>query len=341
MPSTYARILDSLAEKPRRWLVTGCAGFVGSHLLAKLLECGQQVTGLDDFSTGRAANLDAVRLQVGEDAWKRFRWFEGDIRDSSICQNACHGAELVLHQAAMISVPLSFREPDRCESINVNGFRTLLAVARDCGAQRVVYASSSAVYGDSREMPLREDSPMVPTSPYGSSKLAGELHAQAFTAETGIPTVGLRYFNIFGERQSPEGGYAAVIPTWIAASLRGQPCQINGDGNHTRDFCHVADVVQANILAAVNPARGSGVFNVGLGACMSLNELSSIIVSQVQALHPHPALPAPIHAPPRPGDIIHSQADISKIRSQLGFKPSVTVREGIERMLRLNEGNTD
>ncbi len=334
MSSNYARILDSLAGKSQHWLITGCAGFIGSHLLAKLIECGQHVTGLDDFSSGKRANLDEVRAHVGEPSWERFRLIEGDIREASACREACRDADVVLHQAAMVSVPLSLQEPERCSSINVDGFLTVLEAARDAGVKRFVYASSSAVYGDSPEMPLREDGVLSPGSPYGASKLEDESLAQAFSKEHGISTVGLRYFNVFGPRQDPEGGYAAVVPRWIATSLRAERCRINGDGNNTRDFCHVANVVQANILAAMTPMHGSDTFNVGLGERTSLNELSFLIASQVARLNPSASPSIPIHDPARAGDIIHSQADISKIRDRLGFEPMVSVRDGIEQMVR-------
>ncbi len=335
MSSNYENILKSIARTPRRWLVTGCAGFIGSHLLATLLRAGQHVTGLDDLSSGKRGNLDEVLAGVGEEGRARFRLIEGDIREASVCREACRDADMVVHLAAMVSVPLSLQEPERCHSINVDGFLSVLAAARASGVQRIVYASSSAVYGDSSEMPLREDGVVQPTSPYGASKLADESHAEAFSRDSGIATVGLRYFNVFGPRQDADGGYAAVIPKWIAASLRGEPCRIHGDGSSTRDFCHVANVIQANILAAIEPLRGSHIFNVGLGSYMSLNELSAIIVSHLHGMRPSDEHPNPIHGSARLGDIVHSQADVSKIRSQLGFEPSVTVSEGIEQLMRI------
>ena len=335
MSSNYEAILESIARTPRRWLITGCTGFIGSHLLAALLEAGQHVTGLDDFSSGKQENLDAVLAQVGEQSWARFRLIKGDIRDASACRDACRDTDIVVHLAAMVSVPLSLQEPDRCQSINVDGFLSVLDAARAAGVQRIVYASSSAVYGDSSEMPLREDGVVQPTSPYGASKLADESHAQAFSRDSGIATVGLRYFNVFGPRQDADGGYAAVIPKWIAASLRREPCKIHGDGSSTRDFCHVANVIQANVLAAMVPMHGSHIFNVGLGSCMSLNELSAIIVSHLHAVSPADEHPNPVHGPTRLGDIVHSQADVSKIRSQLGFEPTVSVSEGIEQLMRM------
>lgn len=334
MSSSYDRTLASLAAGSRRWLITGCAGFIGSHLLAKLLQAGQHVTGLDDLSSGERANLDEVRAQVGAEAWKQFNLINGDIRESSTCREACRGADFVLHHAALVSVPLSIEDPLRCNAINVDGFLNVLDAAREAGVKRFVYASSSAVYGDSPGMPASEDGKADPSSPYGVSKLINELYAAVFSRNYGITTAGLRYFNVFGPRQDPTGGYAAVIPKWIAASLRGEPCGINGDGGNTRDFCHVENVVQANILAAMAPMTGSEVFNVGLGERTTLNELCSLIAAEVRKLNPSSEVPAPIHAPARPGDILHSQADVSKIRHQLGFEPTGSLAEGVCEMLR-------
>ena len=334
MPSPYARTLAMLAAEPRHWLLTGCAGFIGSHLLAKLLETGQHVAGLDDFSTGKRANLEEIRAQVGQDAWNRFRLVEGDIRERAICRDACRGAGFVLHHAALVSVPLSIEDPLRCNGINVDGFLNVLDAARDVGVKRFVYASSSAVYGDSPAMPACESAACLPNSPYGTSKFINELYAAVFSRNYGISTTGLRYFNVFGTRQDPTGGYAAVIPKWIASALRREPCAIHGDGCNTRDFCHVDNVVQANILAAMSPVAGSEVFNVGLGERTSLNELSALIGSQVRKLDPSAEFPGPVHGPARSGDIMHSHADISKIRRQLGFEPLGNLAGGVQEMAR-------
>lgn len=334
MPSPYARTLARLAAEPRRWLVTGCAGFIGSHLFAKLLETGQHVTGLDDCSTGKRANLEEIRAQVGQDAWKRFRLVEGDIRDRSICRDACRDVEFVLHHAALVSVPLSIEDPLRCNSINVDGFLNVLDAAREARVRRFVYASSSAVYGDSPAMPACESAACLPNSPYGTSKFINELYARVFSRNYDISATGLRYFNVFGTRQDPSGGYAAVIPKWIASALRCEPCAIHGDGSNTRDFCHVDNVVQANILAAMSPVAGSEVFNVGLGERTSLNELCALIGAQVRKLDPSLEFPGPVHGPARSGDIVHSQADISKIRRQLGFEPLGNLAGGVQEMAR-------
>ncbi len=328
--STYSRLLESLKAEPRRWLVTGCAGFIGSHLTETLLAHGQTVSGLDDFSTGKRKNLDEIRSLLPADAWKKFRLVEGSICDLPACHEACRDVDFVLHQAALVSVPQSIEDPIRCNNINVAGFLNVLVAARDAKAKHLIYASSSAVYGDAPDLPSREDNPARPISPYGTSKLIDELYADVFTGNFGIPTIGLRYFNVFGPRQDPAGGYAAVIPKWIAALLGGEAGQINGDGSNTRDFCHVANVVQANILAALSPSNTSSVFNVGLGARTSLNELYEMIRAKVAGPNPKAGTLTAVHNPARPGDILHSQAKITKIRSSLGYEPAVSVEQGLE-----------
>ncbi len=327
--SAYARTLELLKAEPRRWLVTGCAGFIGSHLVETLLAHGQHVTGLDDFTTGTRANLDDVRARVDVEAWKKLRVIQGDIRDTATCAGACREIDFVLHEAALVSVPQSISDPVHCNTINVDGFLNVLVAARDTGVKRFVYASSSAVYGDLPHLPSREENPPQPISPYGTSKLIDEFYADVFTRNFGLPTTGLRYFNVFGPRQNPEGGYAAVIPKWIAALLRGEPCQINGDGSNTRDFCHIANVVQANLLAATTTSHASGVFNVGLGTRHSLNELHTLIREEVAKHEPAVAAQAPVHQPARAGDILHSQAKISKIRGTIGYEPAVSVKQGL------------
>ena len=249
-------ILD-LTEHERTWCVTGAAGFIGSHLVESLLASGQRVVGLDNFATGHRANLDDVRSRVGEEAWRRFRLIEGDIRDLATCREAASGADLVLHQAALGSVPRSIADPLSTHAVNVDGFVNMLVAARDAEVGRFVYASSSSVYGDHPGLPKVEDEIGTPLSPYAVSKRVDELYARTFEDHYGLQTVGLRYFNVFGPRQDPAGAYAAVIPRWMGQLLGGETPTIHGDGETSRDFCYVANVVQANLRAALAP-RGSG-----------------------------------------------------------------------------------
>jgi len=337
-PSAYSRVRAALSAEPRRWVVTGCAGFIGSHLVAELLGLGQEVVGIDDFSSGKRANLDAVRRLHPESFRRGFRLLEGDIREAALCREGCRGADYVSHQAAFVSVPRSITDPESCRDINVGGFRKVWEAACEGGVRRVVYASSSAVYGDGALVPAREDADVSPTTPYGASKLACELLAWEGWQRFEIPSAGLRYFNVFGPRQDPEGGFAAVIPRWLAATRKGEACLIHGDGAHTRDFCHVADVIQANLLAAVTPGDGSEVYNVGQGARTSLKELHGLLGDAWSELEGESGIPAPIHLPARPGDIRHSHADITKIRERLGFAPTVSLAEGLVGLLRADLG---
>lgn len=330
--SSFTQALDSLKAQPRKWLVTGVVGFIGSHLLEALLGLGQEVIGLDDFSTGTRANLDEVKSRVPESAWGNFRFIEGSICDPALCREAVRGADYVLHEAGFVSVPLSIEDPAACNRTNVDGFVNILAAARAAGVKRLVYASSSAVYGDDETMPKVEEKIGKPLSPYAASKLANEIEAGISLRDHGFGAVGLRYFNIFGPRQNPEGGYAAVIPKWITSLAKNEACFINGDGGITRDFCHVKNVVQANILAAVteNERALGGVFNVAYGQRTTLLELHSLIASKLRARNlPVPA-ESPVYHAARPGDIIHSGADISKIRRELGYEPAVGLDAGLE-----------
>ena len=329
--AVYSQTLDTLKSQPRSWLITGAAGFIGSHLLEALLNLGQHVTALDDLSTGSRANLDAVKARVPETAWSKFRLIEGSICNPAACREAMRAADYVLHQAAFISVPLSLENPAECHRVNIDGFAQILAAARDTGVKRVVYASSSAVYGDDETMPKTEEKIGAPLSPYAASKRMNELQALAVAREHGPRAIGLRYFNIFGPRQNPEGGYAAVIPKWITTLAQNHPCFINGSGDISRDFCHVKNVVQANLLAATaeNTIAPGESFNVAAGRTTTLLELHSLIAA---SLHKRglPIPPeSPIYHPPRPGDIIHSGADISKIRRELGYEPAVNLENGL------------
>lgn len=331
----YDGALALLRERPRRWLVTGCAGFIGSNLLEALLRAGQEVAGIDNFATGKPANLDDVRAQVGEEAWARFRFLEGDITDLEACRSVCAGVELVLHEAALGSVPRSIADPLASHRANVDGFLNMLVAAKDAGVDRFVYAGSSSSYGDHPDLPKVEDKIGRPLSPYAATKLVDEIYADVFGRVYGVRTVGLRYFNVFGRRQDPDGPYAAVIPRWIATLLRGERCVINGDGETSRDFCFVENVVQANLLAAT--AEGEGVvgqiYNVACGDRTTLNELYTLIRDGLAAMDPSIAGRDPELAPFRAGDVRHSLADVSKARRLLGYAPTHTAREGLAQAL--------
>jgi len=325
-----------LAAQPRHWLVTGSAGFIGSHLIETLLRAGQRVTSLDNFSTGHRHNLDQVLAAVGEAAWARHTFIEGDIADPATCQTACAGVDVVLHQAALGSVPRSIADPLNTHRSNATGFLNMLVAARDQGAQRFVYAASSSTYGDSPTLPKVEDVIGNPLSPYAVTKYLNELYAQVFQRCYGFETVGLRYFNVFGPRQDPNGAYAAVIPRWVAAMLRGEVCTINGDGETSRDFCYIANTVQANLRAALVPyqAELSQVYNVAVGDRTTLVELHQLIAEGLVREQAVPSVAEPAFAPFRAGDVRHSLADISKARTHLGYAPTHDVRAGLSEAVR-------
>jgi UDP-N-acetylglucosamine 4-epimerase len=326
----------ALRDEPRRWLVTGAAGFIGSNLVERLLELGQSVVGLDNFSTGHHRNLDDVRDCVSEDAWSRFRFVEGDIREIEACRAACDGAELVLHQAARGSVPRSIEDPIRTNQDNITGFLNMLVAARDAGVSRFVYAASSSTYGDHPGLPKVEDQIGRPLSPYAVTKYVNELYADVFGRTYGLETIGLRYFNVFGRRQDPDGAYAAVIPKWIGRMLAGESCQIYGDGETSRDFCYIENVLQANLLAAtVADLEAVGeVYNVACGDRTTLNELFQVIRDALLQHRPELTGATSERGPFRPGDVRHSLADVSKARARLGYEPEFRVGEGLERALK-------
>ncbi|HTM43887.1 MAG TPA: NAD-dependent epimerase/dehydratase family protein [Polyangiaceae bacterium] len=311
-----------LRAEPRRFLVTGVAGFIGSHLLETLLRLEQNVVGLDNFATGSRENLSEVLDKVGPKAASRFRFVKGDIREPSVCRDAMTGVQVILHQAALASVPRSIEEPMTFHSVNVDGFLNLLLGARSAGIQRIVYASSSAVYGDDLSSEKTEDRIGRPLSPYAATKLIDEIYAGTFRRSHGISSVGLRYFNVFGPRQDPTGPYAAVIPRWIEQLLCNEQCVAFGDGTASRDFCSVDDVVQANLLASRAPEHDDSVFNVGSGTRTTLLELFELIRDGV-APHQLSAGNAALRFdPPRAGDIQHSLASIAHAREGLGYEPS-------------------
>ena len=324
-----------LAGQPRTWLVTGAAGFIGSNLVEALLGLGQRVVGLDNFATGFGHNLDQVKAAVGPQAWQRFNFIEGDIRDLATCKRACAGAEIVLHQAALGSVPRSIQDPIATHDSNVTGFLHMLVATRDAGVKRFVYAASSAAYGDWPGLPKVEDQIGRPLSPYGAGKHMNEIYADVFGRCYGLETIGLRYFNVFGPRQDPDGAYAAVIPKWIAALLRVETVYINGDGETARDFCYIENVLQANFLAATskNAEAVNQVYNVAVGGQTSLNELHAILCRLLARHDAGFAAKPPVHRDFRPGDVRFSRADISKIQRLLGYAPTHTVDEGLERAI--------
>lgn len=333
--STYTKIQTELQISTRVWLVTGVAGFIGSNLLEQLLRLDQTVVGLDNFDTGKRGNLEEVQSLVTPDQWARFRFIEGDIRDAAICRIACEGVELVLHQAALGSVPRSMADPIGSHQANVTGFINMLEAARAAKVKRFVYASSSAVYGDEPRLPKVEGNIGKPLSPYAATKLMDEIYAEVFSRAYGVDAVGLRYFNVFGARQDPEGAYAAVIPKWIAALLRRETVHINGDGETSRDFCFVENVVQANLLAATatNGEAVNQVYNVAVGERTTLNELFNLLKTILRRMDP--ALPdsKPVYRDFRAGDVRHSLADISQARRLLGYEPSHSIGQGLERAM--------
>lgn len=333
--TAYEKALAELHANPRRWLVTGVSGFIGSNLLEALLAAGQTVVGLDNLSTGTRANCEAVLRGVAGTAQGRFTLIEGDVRSLETCRQACQGVDHVLHQAAQVSVPLSIKDPATTHEINVTGFLNVLQAAREQGVKRVVYASSCAVYGDSTRLPLTEDQPGRPLSLYAASKQANELYAAVFARSHGLESVGLRYFNVFGPRQDPRGVYAAVIPQWVAAMIQNAPVRIFGDGSTTRDFCYIANVIQANLLAATSAraVQQPQVFNIAAGDRTSLNELFEMLRAALAPGHPHLENYRPRYEPFRPGDIRHSQADITNARQVLGYSPTHNVARGLQETL--------
>lgn len=336
MNPAYEQARAALAVQPRTWLITGVAGFIGSNLLEALLKLGQNVVGIDNFSTGFQRNLELVQAVVTQAQWSRFSLVTGDIQDAATCRSACRGVDFVLHHAAMGSVPRSIESPDECNRINVDGFVNILLAARDARVNRFIYASSSAVYGDSSELPKRESEVLgAMLSPYAASKYINEIYAGVFGKVYGMETIGLRYFNVYGQRQDPRGDYAAVIPNWIAGMLRGEAVFINGDGENTRDYCHVEDVVQANILAATVQQKEAihQVYNVGIGEAVSLLQLHACLRNAVRQRRPEAILVEPSHRDFRPGDIRHSVADIDKARRLLGFNPTRTVEAGLTEVI--------
>lgn len=330
--SPFERVKRAVTAAPSRWLVTGVAGFIGSNLLELLLECDQQVVGLDNFSTGHRRNLEDVRQRIGPARWARFQLLECDIAQAADCAKACAGVDYVLHQAALGSVPRSLADPQATNQANITGFLNMLVAARDAKAKRFVYASSGAVYGDHPGLPKVEEVTGKPLSPYAVTKCVNELYAEVFGRAYGLVCIGLRYFNVFGRRQRPDGPYAAVVPLWVSNLLKGKACVVNGDGATSRDFCYVENVLQANLLAATteNQEALNTVYNIAVGECTTLLELYAMIRDRLVPLRPALRGVEPHFGPFRPGDIRHSLADIAKAKQRLGYSPSHTVAQGLD-----------
>lgn len=329
---TISTIPEMLGRKTFRWLVTGAAGFIGSNLVEHLLLMDQEVTGLDNFSTGHQHNLDAVQATVSERQWSGFTFIKGDIRDLQTCREACSQKDYVLHQAALGSVPRSVENPILTNENNISGFLNMLVAARDAGVQRFVFAASSSTYGDHPGLPKVEDTIGNPLSPYAVTKYVNELYARVFALTYGFKTIGLRYFNVFGRRQDPNGAYAAVIPLWFRALIRNEPVYINGDGETSRDFCYIDNCVQANLRAALTKNENAldAVYNVAYGRRTTLNDLFVLIRDRVAGVYPEASLLQPVHREFRPGDVRHSLADISKAASLLGYSPEFSVEGGLD-----------
>jgi UDP-N-acetylglucosamine 4-epimerase len=325
-------VLQELRHKPKRWLITGVAGFIGSNLLETLLKNDQIVIGLDNFSTGHRHNLDLVKALVSDEQWSRFSFVEGDIREFSTCMAICKGTDYILHQAALGSVPRSIEDPINTNENNITGFLNMLVAAKDNHADSFVYAASSSTYGDHPDLPKVEDVIGNPLSPYAVTKLVNELYAQVFARTYDYHTIGLRYFNIFGPRQDSNGAYAAVIPKWVSSMLHGEEIFINGQGDTSRDFCFIDNAVEMNILAATtqDPEARNQVYNVALNDQTTLNELYALIKAALQKRLPDLNFIDPVYRDYRKGDVRHSRANIEKAAKLLGYAPDYRIGQGLE-----------
>ena len=333
MTNSYNNLQTQLNSSPSTWLITGVAGFIGSNLLETLLKLDQQVVGLDNFATGFQHNLDEVQSLVNNDQWQNFTFIEGDICDLKTCRQACSNIDFVLHQAALGSVPRSIEDPLTTNENNIRGFLNMLVAARDAKVKRFVYAASSSTYGDHPDLPKVEDKTGKLLSPYAVTKLVNELYADVFAKTYDFKTIGLRYFNIFGQRQDPDGAYAAVIPKWFGGLIKNETVYINGDGETSRDFCFIENAVQANLLAATvsNEAATNQVYNVAFGERTTLNELYEYIKERVVNSNASAQKAQPQYRDFRAGDVRHSLADISKARELLGYKPQFSVKNGLDK----------
>jgi UDP-N-acetylglucosamine 4-epimerase len=331
----YQNVQEHLRNHQYHWLITGAAGFIGSNLVESLLKLGQKVTGLDNLSTGYLHNFEQIQQLVGIGTWRNFRFIEGDIQSLEKCVEACQGVDFVLHEAALGSVSRSIEDPLLTNASNITGFVNMLVAARDAKVKRFVYAASSSTYGDHPKLPKVEEEIGKPLSPYAVTKYVNELYADVFARVYEVESIGLRYFNVFGPRQDPNGAYAAVIPHWIAALIKNAELAINGDGETSRDFCFIENVVQANLLAALtdNSAAVNQVYNVALGERTTLNELYQAMRSVLSDQFPHLRTHQPQYREFRKGDIRHSQADISKARTLLGFEPTHPISTGLRQAM--------
>ena len=329
----YEQVKKNLRENPKTWLITGVSGFIGSNLLETLLNLGQRVVGLDNFSTGHQKNLDMVQALVPEDSWNEFSFIQGDIRNIEDCRKACQNVDYVLHQAALGSVPRSIEDPVTTNNNNITGFLHMLEAAKEAKVKRMVYAASSSTYGDHPGLPKVEDKIGKPLSPYAVTKYVNELYADVFARTYGFKTIGLRYFNVFGQRQDPDGAYAAVIPKWFSAMIKGEEVFINGDGETSRDFCYIDNCVQMNLLAATseNEEAANQVYNVAFGERTSLNQLFEYIRERMAHVFPETEDSKPVYRDFRAGDVRHSLADISKSKKLLGYDPGYSVKTGLDR----------
>lgn len=327
--TTYQKLVDTLSRSPKTWLITGAAGFIGSNLLEHLLKLNQKVIGLDNFATGHKHNLDEVQSQVTPEQWEKFTFIEGDICSLQDCRQACEGVDYVLHQAALGSVPRSINDPITTNVTNISGFLNMLVAARDADVKSFTYAASSSTYGDHAALPKVEENIGKPLSPYAVTKYVNELYADVFARTYGFKTIGLRYFNVFGKRQDPNGAYAAVIPKWTASMIQGEEVFINGDGETSRDFCFIENAVQANLLAATAEENAKNeVYNVAFGDRTTLNDLFHALKTALAAngkLYPL----SPVYRDFRAGDVRHSQADVSKAAGKLGYAPEYKIMAGI------------
>jgi len=329
--SAFTELSENLRANPRNWLVTGAGGFIGSHLVESLLVLGQKVTGLDNFSTGRRSNLTELEAKLTPEQWSRLRFVEGDLRDLEVCKDACEGVDHIMHQGALGSVPRSIDDPLASHESNVNGTLNLFLAARDAGVKQISYASSSSVYGDEPNLPKVEDRLGRVLSPYAATKLVNEIYAGVLGRCYGMRIIGLRYFNVFGARQDPDGAYAAVIPKWVASMIKGEEIFINGDGETSRDFCYIDNVVQMNLLAATTENEGAidQAYNVAVHARTTLNELFEKLRILVIERKPDLNIPKPTYRDFRSGDVRHSLADISSARERLGYEPTHDIDQGL------------
>jgi len=332
MSSKYEEIVNQIQKEPKRWLVTGVAGFIGSGLLEQLLKLDQVVIGLDNFATGHKRNLEEVKSLVSQKQWSQFNFIEGDIRNLETCQQICKNVDFVLHEAAIGSVPRSIANPVFTNDNNISGMLNMLVAARDNKVKRFVFAASSSTYGDHPGLPKIEDRIGKPLSPYAVTKYVNELYADVFNRCYGFETIGLRYFNVFGRRQDPNGAYAAVIPRWIGELLNGKIPIINGDGETSRDFCYIDNVIQVNLLAALaeNKSAVNQIYNVAVGDRTTLNELFFMIRDFLGEYDQKIKSIEPNRGSLRAGDVRHSQADISKAKELLGYLPSYVVKSGMK-----------